>query len=138
MNDHGGLKGLRERLQSPCYEIIPLKGVEKKIAHIPAGSAVAITCSPDKGIPATLELTHHLRDSGFTLIPHIAARMVADEAQLRDILGQLEDFDIHRIFVIGGDAEQPVGHFDSSLQLLELMSTIDHGVETVSSSNGCA
>jgi methylenetetrahydrofolate reductase (NADPH) len=131
MNENGGVKGLRERLQRPCYEIIPLKGVEKKVVHIPAGSEVAITCSPDRGIPATLELTHHLRNSGYTLIPHIAARMVEDEAHLRDILGQLEDLGIHRIFVIGGDSEQPTGQFDSSLQLLQVMSTIDHSIEIV-------
>jgi len=131
MNENGGLKGLRERLQRPCYEIIPLKGVEEKVAHIPAGSEVAITCSPDKGIPATLELTHHLRDRGFNLIPHIAARMVDDESHLRGILGQLQDLGIRRIFVIGGDAEQPTGQFDSSLQLLQVMSTIDHSIETV-------
>jgi len=101
MNDDLGLEALRGRLEDPCFEIIPLKGVEKKVGSIPPGSDVAITCSPDKGIPATLALTRQLRDSGFTLIPHIAARMVADEAHLRDILGQLDDLGVHRIFVVG-------------------------------------
>jgi methylenetetrahydrofolate reductase (NADPH) len=118
-------------LEGPCFEIIPLKGIEEKVGSIPPGSDVAITCSPDKGIPATLDLTRRLRDRGFTLIPHIAARMVADEAHLRDILGQLDELGVHRIFVVGGDAEQPAGQFDSSLQLLELMSTIDHGIDVV-------
>jgi methylenetetrahydrofolate reductase (NADPH) len=35
------------------------------------------------------------------------------------------------IFVVGGDAEKPAGRFDSSLQLLETMSNLDHGIETV-------
>jgi methylenetetrahydrofolate reductase (NADPH) len=125
------LTALRVRLENPCFEIIPLKGVEKQIPHIPAGSDVAITCSPDKGIPATLDLTRRLGDRGFTLIPHIAARMVSDEAHLRDILAELDDLGIHRMFVVGGDAEQPAGRFDSSLQLLEIMSEIDHRIETV-------
>jgi methylenetetrahydrofolate reductase (NADPH) len=101
------------------------------VGSIPAGSDVAITCSPDKGIPATLELTRKLLDRGFTLIPHIAARMVCDEAHLRDILDQLDDLGVHRIFVVGGDAERPAGKFDSSLQLLELMSNLDHGIDVV-------
>jgi len=100
-----GLGALQVRLENPCFEIIPLKGVDKQIPHIPAGSDVAITCSPDKGIPATLDLTRRLRDRGFTLIPHIAARMVTDGAHLRDILAVLDDLEIHRIFVVGGDAE---------------------------------
>jgi len=131
MNDDLGLEALRGRLEDPCFEIIPLKGVEKKVGSIPPGSDVAITCSPDKGIPATLALTRQLRDSGFTLIPHIAARMVADEAHLRDILGQLDDLGVHRIFVVGGDAERPAGEFDSSLQILNLMSTLDHGIDVI-------
>jgi methylenetetrahydrofolate reductase (NADPH) len=125
------LEALRMRLESPCFEIIPLKGVDKQIGHIPFGSDVAITCSPDKGIPATLELTRRLGDRGFTLIPHIAARMVTDVAHLRDILAELDDLGIHRIFAVGGDAEQPAGQFDSSLQLLEAMSDLDHGIESV-------
>jgi methylenetetrahydrofolate reductase (NADPH) len=131
MNNDVGCDALRGRLEDPCFEIIPLKGVEKQVEHIPAGSDVAITCSPDKGIPATLDLTRRLRDRGFTLIPHIAARMVVDEADLRDILGQLDDLGIRRVFVVGGDAEKPVGRFDSSLQLLRAMSDIEHGMEIV-------
>lgn len=131
MNNRVGLNSLQGRLEDPCFEIIPLKGIEKKVGGLPAGSDVAITCSPDKGIPATLDLTRCLRDSGFTLIPHIAARMVEDEAHLRDILGQLDGLGVHRIFVVGGDAEQPAGNFDSSLQLLQLMSTLDHGIDVV-------
>lgn len=122
---------LRARLQDPCFEIIPLKGIEKKVHHIPPGSDVAITCSPDKGIPATLALTREISDRGFTLIPHIAARMVTDEVHLRDILKELDDLGIHRLFVIGGDAEKPAGRFESSLQILELMATLDHGIKTV-------
>lgn len=131
MNNRVGLNSLQRRLEDPCFEIIPLKGIEKKVGGLPPGSDVAITCSPDKGIPATLDLTRRLRDSGFTLIPHIAARMVEDEAHLRDILGQLDGLGVHRIFVVGGDADQPAGQFDSSLQLLQLMSTLDHGIEVV-------
>ena len=131
MNNRVGLNSLQGRLEDPCFEIIPLKGIEKKVGGLPPGSDVAITCSPDKGIPATLDLTRCLRDSGFTLIPHIAARMVEDEAHLRDILCQLDGLGVHRIFVVGGDAEQPAGNFDSSLQLLQLMSTLDHGIDVV-------
>jgi methylenetetrahydrofolate reductase (NADPH) len=131
VSERVGLEALRRRLANPCFEIIPLKGVEEQAGKIPPGSDVAITCSPEKGIPATLDLTRRLLDQGFSLIPHIAARMVIDEAHLREILGELDELGIHRVFVVGGDAEEPVGRFDSSLQLLELMSTIEHGIEVV-------
>jgi len=65
------------------------------------------------------------------LIPHIAARMVVDDTHLRSILSELDELAIRRVFVIAGDAERPAGRFDSSLQLLELMATIDHGIDRV-------
>jgi methylenetetrahydrofolate reductase (NADPH) len=126
-----GFAALKRGLENPCFEIIPVKGVEQKANRIPSGADVAITCSPEKGMPATLALTRHLSHRAFTLIPHIAARMVVDDGHLREILGELDELGIRRIFVVGGDAEQPVGKFDSSLQLLKVMSNLDHGVEVV-------
>jgi methylenetetrahydrofolate reductase (NADPH) len=129
--ERGPRRALGSALSSACLEIIPLKGIEKKIDFIPAGTEVAITCSPDKGIPATLDLTRQLAGRGFELVPHVAARMVEDEQHLRDILVQMAELEIDRLFVVGGDAEQPVGCFDSSLQLLEAMEGIDHGIEKI-------
>jgi methylenetetrahydrofolate reductase (NADPH) len=129
--EEGPRRSLGNALSRACLEIIPLKGIEKKTGFIPAGTEVAITCSPDKGIPATLELTRQLAGKGFDLIPHVAARMVEDEHHLRDILLQLAELEIDRLFVVGGDAEKPVGRFDSSLQLLEAMEGIDHGIEKI-------
>lgn len=131
MLDESAQRSLGNWLRGACLEIIPLKGIEKKVNFIPTGAEVAITCSPDKGIPATLELTRRLVGRGYELIPHVAARMVKDEHHLQDILGQLADLGIDRLFVIGGDAEQPVGRFDSSLQLLEAMADLDHGIARI-------
>ncbi len=124
-------RSLGMALSRACLEIIPLKGIVKQADFIPAGTEVAITCSPDKGIPATLELTRRLAGRGYELIPHVAARMVEDEHHLRAILAQLAELEIDRLFVIGGDAEQPLGRFDSSLQLLEAMGGIDHGIDRI-------
>jgi len=124
-------RALANRLREACFEIIPLTGIENKVDHIPSGATVAITCSPDKGVDATLDLTRLLLDREFRLVPHVAARMVADESHLRDILEQLDEIDIRRIFVIAGDAEQPAGKFDSSLQLLRSMAEIDHGIKEI-------
>ncbi len=124
-------RSLGNGLEHACLEIIPLKGIEKKVGSIPTGTEVAITCSPDKGIPATLELTRQLVGRGLELIPHVSARMVEDEHHLQDILGQVAELGIDRLFVIGGDAEQPVGRFDSSLQLLEAMEGLDHSINRI-------
>jgi methylenetetrahydrofolate reductase (NADPH) len=125
------LDGLRRRLENACYEIIPLRGVAEKARCLPAGTEIAITCSPEKGMPATLDLTRRLSGQGFTLIPHIAARMVTDASHLREILRELDVLGVRRAFVVGGDAERPNGIFESSLEILEVMTQLDHGIETV-------
>jgi methylenetetrahydrofolate reductase (NADPH) len=129
--DEGSRQALLASLHKASFEIIPIKGIEKKVHHLPAGSKVAISCSSEKGVQATLDLARHLKDRGFDLIPHVAARGVENEQHLHDILGQLAELGVDRLFVVGGDAEQPLGRFDSSLQLLEAMSEIDHGISTI-------
>lgn len=128
-SDHN--RALVGRLREACFEIMPLKGIEKKIDQIPEGWTVAITCSPSRGIDAGIELARQLSGKNLVLIPHLAARMVKDEAHLVDILAQLDELDIHRIFVIAGDAEHPAGQFDSSLQLLRAMAYMDHRIEEI-------
>lgn len=127
--DHS--RALAGRLRDACFEIMPLKGIADKIDQIPDGSTVAITCSPSKGIDASIELARQLSGKDLILIPHLAARMVKDEAHLADILTQLDELNIDRIFVIAGDAEHPTGHFDSSLQLLRAMAYMDHRINEI-------
>ena len=131
MIEDGSRRALLDSLRKACFEIIPIKGIENKVDHIPSGSEVAISCSPEKGIQATLDLAQQLSGRGFELIPHVAARGVASEGHLHKILGQLAEIGVDRLFVIGGDAEKPLGPFDSSLQLLEAMSAIDHRIGTI-------
>ncbi len=131
MDDEHHHAALIRMLERPCWEIIPLKGVERQLDHLPPGATVAITCSPDKGIPATLDLAARMAGHGFPLIPHLAARMVRDRAHLQDILKRLEDLGIDRLFVIGGDLEEPIGPYDSSFQLLRAMEGIAHGITEV-------
>jgi methylenetetrahydrofolate reductase (NADPH) len=128
MMDEGSRQALLKSLRKASFEIIPIKGIEEKVHHLPAGSEVAISCSPEKGVQATLDLARHLIDRGLELIPHVAARGLANEEHLVDILGQLDELGIVRLLVVGGDNEKPLGPFDSSLQLLEAMSAIDHGI----------
>ncbi len=58
------------------WELVPLKSVDAAIAALPPESSVSVTCSPVKGIDATVELTDRIAELGHTPIPHIAARLV--------------------------------------------------------------
>lgn len=66
-----------------------------------------------------------------TVVPHISARLVADETHLRDLLQRVSALQFREIFVIGGDAKEPVGRFSGAVQLLRAMAEIGHDIETI-------
>ncbi|MBW2525175.1 MAG: methylenetetrahydrofolate reductase [Deltaproteobacteria bacterium] len=118
-------------VEGACWEVIPLEGVERKLGHLPAGATVAITCSPEQGIGATLELAARLTQQGVSVVPHVAARLVRDRAHLREIADRLGALGIPRLFAVAGDVEQPVGRYDGALPLLRDMAELDHAIAEV-------
>jgi methylenetetrahydrofolate reductase (NADPH) len=107
-------------------EIFPTPTIEAKLGVLEPGSYIAVTCSPSKGIDATLDISERLANRGFKIVPHIAARMVKDKAHLKEILKHLHDLPIISVFVPGGDSEQPVGEYRCALDLLRAISEFDH------------
>ena len=112
-------------------EVFPDRGIEEKLELLPPGSYVAITCSPRRGIEATLDLSERLSRRHLRLVPHISARLLIDEAHLRDVLARLDALGVHSIFVPGGDVPEPRGRFSSSLEVLRLMAEIGHNFEDI-------
>ncbi len=92
---------------------------------------MTVTCSPNKGIAATLEATRILSQRGLKVIPHIAARQVEDRAHLLDIITTLAALGVRDIFVPGGDIDEPVGAYASSLELLRELECLEHHIERV-------
>jgi methylenetetrahydrofolate reductase (NADH) len=116
----GGLAGIAPLLRSPRFEVFPADGVEDAVAQwVPADLTVTVTASPAKGLDATLDLTGRLADRGYRVVPHISARLVADDAHLADIVARLTACGVDDVFVPAGDADPPAGRFDSALSLLE-------------------
>jgi len=107
-------------------EIFPARDIEKKLAVLERNSYVAVTCSPMKGIGATLSLTEHLVAAGFRVVPHIAAKNVRDRAHLASIITRLRELRVASIFVPGGDRPKPEGEFRTALELLTAISQIEH------------
>jgi len=114
------MASLRELLSAPRYEVIPAKGTEQAVADwVPAGMTVAITASPVKGLEPTVELAEKLAARGYRVVPHLAARSVASQAHLDEIVTRLKAAGCDDVFVPGGDATHPAGPFDGALPLLE-------------------
>jgi methylenetetrahydrofolate reductase (NADPH) len=105
---------------SPKFELIPLKNVDAQTEFLPAAATVTVTASPAKGIEATVELSARLAERGFQVIPHLSARMIRDQTHLAGLLATIQAAGIERVFVVGGDAQQP-GAFADGLALLRAM-----------------
>ncbi len=121
---------LARLLQSPKYELIPLKKVMDAVADLPAGATVSVTASPNKGLDVTIDLAERLKSQGFDAVPHLSARLTRDEAHLREVLKRLDAAGITKAFVIGGDAQDP-GEFFDALSLLEAMTEIGHSLTEI-------
>ena len=119
-------QALLHTVSEAYMEIFPTSTIESKLDVLEPNSYVAVTCSPSKSVDTTLDMVERLAQRGFQLVPHIAAKMVKDDAHLRDILRRLDDLPIISIFIPGGDAEKPVGKFSTALDLLRAISEHDH------------
>jgi methylenetetrahydrofolate reductase (NADPH) len=123
---------LAEALRRPRYEVIPLQGAEEAVVeHVPRDIKLTVTASPKKGIETTLEFAERLSRQGYEVVPHLSARLVVDEAHLKDILERLRESGIREVFVVAGDPDQPAGKFAGADELLPVMAEIGHDFEEI-------
>jgi methylenetetrahydrofolate reductase (NADPH) len=119
-------------LHGARLEVIPTRGILDDVrTHSPVHRTVTITASESLGLDATLDLAGALRADGRTVVPHIAARMVAGRSHLTEIVERLAEDGIDALFVPGGDATPGPGAYTSSLELLEDLAGLDHPFRTV-------
>jgi methylenetetrahydrofolate reductase (NADPH) len=106
-------------LEHARYEVLPTASAEEQVlAHVGTGTTVTVTASPSKGLEPTIALAERLTAAGYTAVPHLAARMVRDRAELVEVCERLTSQGIHQVFVPGGDADPP-GDYPDALSLLE-------------------
>jgi methylenetetrahydrofolate reductase (NADPH) len=116
----GGLARVAPLLEHPRYEVFPASSVEDAVAEwVPPGMTVTVTASPAKGLDATLDLAERLAALGYRVVPHVSARLVADDSHLAEIVARLLACGVGDVFVPAGDADPPAGRFGSALSLIE-------------------
>jgi methylenetetrahydrofolate reductase (NADPH) len=118
--------GLSALLREPRYEVIPVRGIEQKVASLPYGAIVTVTASPSLGLDRTLDVSVALAARGFRVVPHFAARMVTGRGHLERLVQRLEGTEIREVFVVGGDADPPAGDYADAGDLLEELAGIAH------------
>ena len=103
-------------------EVTP--GGSKKIEDfrevLAADTTVFVTFLPGSDFKDTVENVKRLADEGMNPVPHFAARSIPNKQFLEDNLKMLQDEStVNEVLLIGGGVDNPVGDFDSTIQLLE-------------------
>ena len=93
-------------------------GPKTDLSTLPTLKDVYITMLPGGDYKETAEQAVKLVQNGFNPIPHFPARSIESETQLKDYISICKDGGVKQALIIGGSRE-PVGKFDSSIQLLE-------------------
>ena len=93
-------------------------GPKTDLDTLPTLKDVYVTMLPGGDYKETSEQAAKLVKKGFNPIPHFPARSIENEAQLKDFVDRCKNEGVKQALVIGGSRD-PVGKFDSSIQLLE-------------------
>jgi methylenetetrahydrofolate reductase (NADPH) len=119
------LARLAPLLRVPRYEVFPSPAIEAAVLeHVPREVTITVTASPARGLGPTIDLAERLAARGYQVVPHLSARLVADDSQLKDIVGRLTGCGVDDVFVPAGDADPPAGRFDSALGLLDALAAL--------------
>lgn len=123
--------GTRERLgqafQRLGFEVIPFKEThEAVLAHVPRQMPLTITASPAKGQDTTIDLAVELTGDGYSVSPHLSARLVRDRVHLADIVARCREAGITGAFVIGGDPTGTPARFRDAHDLLIALHELHH------------
>lgn len=119
-------------LHTARYEVLPTASIEEQVlTHVPKDLTVTVTASPTKSLETTLSLAIRLAAEGYTVVPHLAARMVSGRSELEEIVARLTEAGVRKVFVPAGDAAHPARDYTGALDLLKDLDEIGHPFESV-------
>ena len=82
---------------------------------LPFQKSIFTPATKKRPLPVLIRTVQKLYDAGFDPVPHIAARRITSRHEVKTFLKEaVEECGVHRVLVIGGDVEKPVGPYDSA------------------------
>lgn len=108
-------------LRKASIEITP-KQIEKLptlTAKLAKGSDVFIALIDPAEVEMQINACAALQDAGFNPIPHVPARFVRDENDLKSRMAGFSSKGVTTILALGGGAPEPIGIYSAAIQLME-------------------
>ncbi|WP_421695797.1 methylenetetrahydrofolate reductase [Aestuariivirga sp.] len=108
-------------LKAASLEITP-KQIEKLAVlkeQLQPGTQVFVALIDAADLAGQIEAVRQLKAAGFDPVPHVPARFIRDEADLRARIKALAEAGATTMLVLGGGAAEPIGAYDAAIQLLQ-------------------
>lgn len=113
---------LESFLHGYSIEVMP-RTAEKIISFkdlLPKGTRVYIAHLEGTPIEDMIATAHRVAREGYSVMPHLPARIIKDQATLKDWLNQYQgEANVDQALLLAGGVTAPHGEFDNSMQLLE-------------------
>ncbi|HTX11788.1 MAG TPA: methylenetetrahydrofolate reductase [Solirubrobacteraceae bacterium] len=113
------------------FEVLPFESAESAALRVARLLTLTVTCSPRHGNDHTIDVARRLRGRGHTVIVHLAARMVGGPEHLDSLLLSMHEVGLDHVFLVGGDVPEPLGPYESALELLHLLRSHPNAPSTV-------
>jgi methylenetetrahydrofolate reductase (NADPH) len=87
---------------------------------LPKNTRIYIAHLKDEEIAPMVASAKILNDEGFTVMPHISARVIKNKAMLYDWISMYQnEAGVDEALLLAGGSLRPIGDYDSSVQLIE-------------------
>lgn len=96
------------------------------------GMTVFVNSPPSASYADVVAACARLQRAGFSAVPHVVARKLADFTEGSDFVRRaVDEAGVTQVLLLGGDTSRPAGPFDSALALLSTGVIERHGVAAV-------
>jgi len=103
-------------------EVIPRSAakIESFVEVLPKNTRVYIAHIQNEDILSMVATAKRITDAGFRAMPHIPARIIENQTMLNDWISMYQnEAGVNEALLLAGGSTEPVGDYDSSIQLIE-------------------
>ena len=103
-------------------EVVPNSAakIESFAEILPASTRVYIAHLENENIATMVATAKRIHQEGFTVMPHIPARIIKDHSMLNDWIKMYKnEAGVNEALLLAGGSNKPIGDFESSIQLIE-------------------
>lgn len=95
------------------------------------GTTIYVAHTPKATLEDVIQASIQVQALGFRATPHIVARRLVSERELRRALTRVRDAGIDQILLIAGDRKDAAGPFSSSMDVMNTGATVDAQITSI-------